>query len=120
MRRIVSFAFIAALMALPPAALAEEQLTSCDDLTEVANALDEIKDALKEVGSIRAGSEDDKTLRGVVDDLHTIASVEKEPELDAALKKLEAAWEKMDWKAFATHLEKVTAIFDKMYRRDCR
>ncbi|MCB1176695.1 MAG: hypothetical protein KDK36_03855 [Leptospiraceae bacterium] len=93
---------------------------SCDDLTDIANTLDEVSAALKSAGKIEEDSEPDKALRDILDALHQLVKAEKgEKALAANVKSMEKAWQAMNWKAFRQSLDRVIGSIDKINHRDC-
>lgn len=92
---------------------------SCEDLTEVADALDELGAAFKETATIREGDEIDKILGEVVDVITEIAELENESSLLDSADSLVSAYNDMDSERFSLSIDSVTANLDRLYRRDC-
>lgn len=92
---------------------------SCDDLTEMANALDEVANAMEAQGSIKEGSADDTALKELVDALKVVATVEGNQNLATSVNRMESTWHAMDWSGFVTNLDNTTSIFDAILTLDC-
>jgi hypothetical protein len=100
-------------------ALASEKPT-CEDLTEIADILDEISAAYSDAGTITEGDEVDVALGEIVDALYLIAEAENERHMTDAVNSLTDAYDKMDGEKFGLALDSVIANMDRLYRRDCQ
>jgi uncharacterized Zn finger protein len=93
---------------------------SCEDLTEIADDLDEISAAFAKVETIREGDETDRALGEIIDALILIAETENEKALSDSVSSLTDAYNKMDSEKFGLSIDSVTANLDRLYRRDCQ
>jgi len=102
------------------AGLQAGELPSCDDLTQMAQALDELSVAFQQdADTIHEGDKVDQTLGSLVDSLNTIADAEQDAGLDNAVDALDNAWENMDGGAFSAALDSVILNFARLHKRDC-
>ncbi len=92
---------------------------TCEELTDIANDLDEISAAFAAAGTIKEGDEVDRALGEIVDALANIATVENENALTDSVNSLTDAYDKMDGEKFGLSLDSVTSNIDRLYRRDC-
>lgn len=111
-------AIVLSLMMLFPLSVSAEKL-SCQDLVDVANALDDVRDAFNSSEEIKEGDATDQALGLVIDALNEIAEAERERGLDRAVSKLVEAYNAMDGDAFDIALKRVTEELDRLYARDC-
>lgn len=95
------------------------ELPSCDDLAELANTLEEMEIALKEVGTIAEGDEVDVALGDVVDALLVVADVENDSYLNKSVGRLSLAWEDMDGGRLMDALNDVIGDFDAIIGKEC-
>lgn len=97
-----------------------QELTSCEDLVEIANALDELIVVFDEnAGAVVAGGEADGALRELVDALAEVAVHEQSSDLFTSIEDLDAAWQDMNSTSFLQALQEVVASFDRLIERDC-
>ncbi len=92
---------------------------TCDDLTEMADALDEVAEAFEDAGNIREGDKVDRALGELVDALITISEMENEQSFSRAVDNLTRAYDDMDADNFGMSLDSVITNMDRLYRRDC-
>ncbi|MCF6246308.1 MAG: hypothetical protein L3J69_02995 [Desulfobacula sp.] len=100
-------------------AIAAEKPT-CEDLTQIADALDEISAAFSDAGTIEEGDAVDVALGEIVDALYLISEAEDERHVTDAVNSLTDAYDKMDGEKFGLALDSVVSNMDRLYRRDCQ
>lgn len=93
---------------------------SCDDLTQIANGLDEVSTAFNQLHEIREGDEVDQALGQIVDALTLLAEHEQDGALSEAVDYLIDSFNNMSAPDFEAALKQVTAEVDRLNRRDCR
>lgn len=93
---------------------------TCEDLTDLANTLDDVAIAITEVDAIEEGDELDQALGSLLEALDLVAKVENETRLNQAVDKIFSAYNNMDRDKFDSALESVTVNLDKLYLRDCQ
>ena len=95
---------------------------SCDELREIGADIAYVSSYLSNgtIDKITEGSEEDKTLRDLVDGLKMLSSLEDDSELSANVKALDKAWHDMDSNAFVKSLNKTKVSYDRLYKKDCR
>jgi len=118
MTKFISAVVIAFFLGLSSPVYSNE-LPSCDDLAEMANALEDMEGALKEVGTINEGDEVDKALEEVIDGLKVVALVEDDSHLSESVLMLSQAWEKMDGAALMSSLSQTIDDFDVIIGKEC-
>lgn len=119
MKPIIAAIALFSLLVLPLASISASELPSCEDLTNIANALDELAEAFNSTGSIPEGGEVDTVLGDLVNALEDIAQIEGNATLSNAVANLADAYDSMDSDGFSASLEDVTVTFDELYNRDC-
>jgi hypothetical protein len=112
----LSMIFLVALSITP--AIAGEKF-SCDDLDSIGEGLSEVLAAYDATPSIEEGSEADNILADMINDLHTVAAIEKDTRLDRAVANLDEAWHDMDGDAFRSSLVDTIDIIASIFNRDC-
>ena len=101
-------------------AVASEKPT-CEDLTQIADDLDEISAAFSDAGTIEEGDAVDVALGEVVDALYWISEAENDERyLTDAVNSLTDAYDRMDGEKFGLALDSVVTNMDRLYRRDCQ
>ncbi|OMH37509.1 hypothetical protein [Motiliproteus sp. MSK22-1] len=100
-------------------AVASEKPT-CEDLTQIADDLDEISAAFADVETIKEGDAVDVALGEIVDALYWVSEAEGEDHMTAAVNSLTDAYDNMDGEKFGLALDSVVANMDRLYRRDCQ
>lgn len=95
------------------------ELPSCDELTDIANVLDDVNDELDRLGTIEEDSELDQALGDVITALEDIARIEDSKRLDKAVRRLAKAWDDMQLDDFQDALDAVAVSFDKIYNAEC-
>ncbi len=110
---------LAALLALFSSATLAQELPSCEDLTDMADALDQVGAAFDQAGAIYEGDEIDVALGELVDALYIVAEVENNNAMTNAVNSLTKAYDDMDSERFRLSLDSVVANLDRLYRRDC-
>ena len=112
-----SIAFLVMLCA--GVSLQAAELPSCDELSELANTLEEMESALKQVGTISEGDEVDAALGDVVDTLLAVAEVENDSYLNKSVGRLSLAWQDMDGERLMSALKDVIGDFDAIIGKEC-
>jgi hypothetical protein len=92
---------------------------SCDQLDQMAEGLNNLAEIMADVGSIEAGSEADKILDKLIDDLFTVANLEQESGLNGPVQQLDTAWQNQDWESFKDALDGTIGALDGLLERDC-
>jgi hypothetical protein len=116
--KIPSFIFGAAF--LLASVMAQASPISCDDLTTMANTLDDVADAFAESGHmIEEGDFIDVTLADLTTALIEIADAEGDVELSRNVNAMASAWEDADIDGFQAALDNVIAAMDRLNERDC-
>ena len=110
--------FVLTLTCLTAAAWAEK--FSCDDLTGLANALDDIAVAFENAGTISEGDVIDTALGEIVDAVIMVAEVENEGRLNTAVDRFVKGYNNMDADMFSLGLDSVITNLDRLYNRDCQ
>jgi len=108
---------LGALLALGCATSAR---SSCDDLVELANGLDDLADYYLSGGSVYEESSDDVRFGPIVDELEGLAAVEQDAQLNTAIGKMAGGYDDLDGSAFEQGLEATIFRIDQLYDRDCR
>lgn len=93
---------------------------TCEDLTEIADDLDEVSAAFSDAGTIEEGDAVDVALGEIVDALYWLSEAEGESHMTDAVNSLTDAYDKMDGEKFGLALDSVVANMDRLYRRDCQ
>jgi len=99
-------------------AFAEEK-PSCDELTEMATALDDLSQQLKDVKTIKENDPLDKALGQVVKELKNVAKIERDAGLTKSVNLLADAYQNMEREKFEVALDAVITNFTRLYNRDC-
>ena len=118
MSKFITTLVIAFILGLSSPVYSNE-LPSCEDLAEMANALEDMEGALKEVGTINEGDEVDKALEEVIEGLKVVALVESNSHLSESVLMLSQAWEKMDGTALMSALNQTIGDFDVIIGKEC-
>ncbi len=92
---------------------------SCDDLTQIANGLDEVSAAFNQLQEIHEGDEVDQALGQIVDVLQMLAEHENDDALTNSVNNLVDSFNNMNAQDFEVALKQVTAGVDRLNRRDC-
>jgi len=98
---------------------ANSEELSCDDLVEVAEALESVRENFHKVGQIREGDSVDEALGQVVDGLNMIADAEQDRSLTRSVDALSDAYDNMDSEHFLSSIDSVIYNIDRLYLRDC-
>ncbi len=114
---VFCFAVIFIFTCLPVSAV---EGMSCQDLTEIANAVDDIGIAFSQLDNIQEGGEFDQALGDLVEALLIIASLENETSLTRSVTSMKNAYNNMNADKFTTSLDRVSLNLDKLYNRDCK
>ena len=93
---------------------------TCQELTLMADSLDEVSSAFAEAKTITEGDKVDQSLGELVDSLRLLANVENEAALSNAVNSLLDAYNNMDSEKFGLSLDSVITNLDRLYRRDCQ
>mgnify|MGYP001030502613 CR=1 FL=1 len=101
------------------AGAAAQNPPACDDLMEIADALEDLAVALDEDVQILEDSEADRVLGELTDALYDLAEVEDDAVLQSRADELALAWEAMDLDGFQASLDDTIARLDGIHRRDC-
>ena len=118
MKRIFSTVMLSLFLFSSSPSFAAEKV-SCDDLTELANDLEDIAREFNKTRTFREGSEVDKSLSTLVDSLRVLAKSENEAALNNSIDWLEDAYGRMDAKLFSHRIAGVVTQLDHLHRRDC-
>lgn len=92
---------------------------SCDDLQDMANAVDDLVGVIQSGADVREGDEADNALRGLVDALYEVARIENESDLNDYVIAMDNAWHDMDGDQFVYGANGVVGSLDRLYVRDC-
>lgn len=120
-KTVLSVALLGLLAAGP--ALAEKP--SCEDLSSMATALDELSQVMVQIGDtvdpeeIADGSDFDNAMGQIVDGLTVIAEEEDNDALTSSVNSMIDAWNNSDWEKFRLSMDSVTLTFAKLYHADC-
>ncbi len=95
------------------------ELPSCNDLTSIANSVDEVAIAFDQAGEITEGDEIDTALRELVKALKEIASIENNAQLTDSVNLLVDSYNDMDKDGFSESLDLISVTLDDLYNRDC-
>ncbi|MGN7613114.1 hypothetical protein ACQZV8_13635 [Magnetococcales bacterium HHB-1] len=129
MKNLFRFFFIFAVtaglwVATPTAVLADDDLPSCEELTEIIEGLDMAADYLSEQEGIEEDSRVDKELGKLIAALQLIARIEDEDDLSVAVDTMddiwnrEVSWEE-DFSPFKMALDSVIMNIERIHSRDC-
>lgn len=97
--------------------MAEE--LSCDDLADIGNTAEEVRDALYEIGTITEGDEVDEALGDLIDQLGIIAEIEGNPVLEDQIETMGDGWERMDGESLVEGLQGAINSVDTLISNDC-
>ena len=116
----ISVIVVALMLGISTQAFAEKP--SCDELKEIGADIAYVSSYLSNgtIDKIKEGSQEDKALRDLVDELKMLSSVEDDSELVTNVKALDKAWHDMDSDAFVRSLNKTKSSYDRIYKKDCR
>jgi hypothetical protein len=92
---------------------------SCEEVDQVGEALSELSIIMNSGADIGQGSEDDQTLRYVVDTLGTIAVAESDMNLAHAADGMDAAWVAMDRDSFVSSTNYAIARMAQISVNEC-
>jgi hypothetical protein len=92
---------------------------SCEEVDQVGEALSELSIIMNSGADIGQGSEDDQTLRFVVDALGTIAVAESDMNLAHAADGMDAAWIAMDRDSFVNATNYAIARMAQISVNEC-
>jgi hypothetical protein len=93
---------------------------SCEEVDQVGEALSELSIIMNSGADIGQGSEDDQTLRYVVDTLGTIAVAESDMNLAQAADGMDAAWIAMDRDSFVNSTNYAIARMAQISVNECQ
>ena len=96
-----------------------EQL-SCDDLADVGDAAELVRNALIEIETISEGDEVDSALGELINDLKVIASYEGNAVLEEQIAIMDDGWEQMDGDTLMSGLEGAIDSVDTLISNDCQ
>lgn len=119
MKNVLVLTVIFCMLVIPCFTAGASEKFTCDDLTELANDLDDIAVAFDEAGVIREGDDIDVALGEIVDALIMVAEIENEDTMYNAVDSLVDAYNRMDGERFGLSLDSVILNLDRLYRRDC-
>jgi len=126
MKKITTFILMLVLYN-PFFVMAEEEL-SCEDLSELAEVLDEVADVLSEteVSDIRGDQSFDRQLGELIEALQTVAEIEENDGLSDNVDAMERVWDtegewtKSEWNELRRALDSVINSFGRIHYRDCK
>ena len=93
---------------------------SCDDLVDIANTAEEVRDALVEIGTITEGDEVDTALSELIDALGDVAEYEGNSVLADQIETMDEGWEDMDGDTLMSGLQGAINSVDTLIDNDCQ
>jgi hypothetical protein len=111
MKSLMLFAML--FFALPASA----EKIDCESLVGVGSGLDDVRTGLSDGEEV--DEETYSTLGDLIDTLRVIADEEGNTKLDAALDRLQSAYENNDRPGFVKALQDVDTLFGAFYTADC-
>ena len=98
--------------------LANEDV-SCDDLIDVANSSEEVRNSLTEIEIISEGDEVDSALGELIDALLDFAELEDNDVLQEHINTMDQGWEAMDGELLMNGLNGAIGSLDTLISNDC-
>ena len=93
---------------------------SCEDLTDMADVLDEVAEAVASLdGDIEVDGYLDNQLGELTAEIMNIANIEGDSGLSRNANRMARAWENEDADSFVDALDNVIDAMDRLYYRDC-
>ena len=120
MKRFILVVSVLLFCAFPCVTVTAQEKLSCEELTEIANDLDEIAVAFEDAGDIEEGDAVDEALGELVDALIALSDIENDSAMNRAVDNLIEAYNNFDGDGFADSLDNVILNLDRLNRRDCR
>ena len=99
---------------------AHAQEVSCDDLTDMADVLDEVADIFANgLDGVEEDGYVDTQLAELTAAVTEVAAAEGDRGLSRNAGRMRAAWQEMDADGFQDALDNVIGAVDRLYYRDC-